>query len=131
MKTSKNLLTFFLFILFVMPAFTQESGDLSKEDKIVTYYFHNERRCATCLSVEKVSKSIVKELYDGQVEYKVFNIDGDRGKAAAKKLGIEVQSLLIVKGDKIINLTVDGFRFAKNDPEKLKAIFKENIDPLL
>lgn len=127
----------FLFITIVLLSSTfflrgqGESEQLNQDSKVSVYYFHNERRCVTCLAVEKESKEIVKSLYNDRVEYKVYNLDGERGKAQAKKLGIAMQSLLVVKGDKIENLTVDAFRFAKSNPEKLKAIMKEKIDDLL
>lgn len=108
-----------------------ESEAISPDSKVTVYYFHNERRCVTCLAVEKESKEIVRSLYKERVEYRVYNLDGERGKNQAKKLGIAMQSLLIVKDDKVVNLTVDAFRFAKNNPEKLKAIMKEKIDALL
>ena len=109
----------------------QSTNEIQEEEKVIVYYFHNERRCATCMNVEKVSKQFVAELYSGKVQYKVFNLDGERGKAASEKLGINVQSLLIVKADNIIDITSSAFLYAKNKPEKLKNLIKEKIDPLL
>ena len=123
-----------LIIVLFMPTISllaQEESVPLEKDEVKVYYFHNERRCATCMAVEKVTKEIVKDLYKGKVDYIVYNLDGERGKTAALKLGIAMQSVLVVKGDKIINLTTDSFRFARNKPEKLRGILKDNIDSLL
>ena len=128
----KSLLITFILIssMFCLRA-QVESESIIQNSKVTVYYFHNEHRCVTCLAVEKKSKEIVRSLYKDRVDYKVYNLDGERGKNQAKKLGIAMQSLLIVKGDKVINLTVDAFRYAKNKPEKLEEIMKEKIDALL
>ena len=116
------------------------SGQVSKEDKVEAiselnpvevYYFHYTRRCVTCNAVENVSKQAVTEYYKDKVDFASYNLDEEAGKAKGNELGVAGQTLLIVSGNTKINITNEGFMNARSNPEKLKAIIKEKIDPLL
>ncbi|MDA3820327.1 MAG: nitrophenyl compound nitroreductase subunit ArsF family protein [Candidatus Delongbacteria bacterium] len=100
-------------------------------DGVHVYYFHNERRCATCKAVEAESKKAVQELYGEDVKFSVFNLETPKGETKAEEIGASGQSLLIVGGEENINITSEAFMHAKSDPEKLKQIIKEKIDPLI
>jgi len=102
-----------------------------EKNKVVVYYFHNARRCATCKIVEAEVKKAVQELYGEDVEYKVYSIESTDGELIGQKLGVFSQTLLIVSGDTKINITNEGFMYARSNPEKLKEIIKGKIDPLL
>lgn len=104
---------------------------VSKSDKVEVYYFHYTRRCITCQSVEEVSKNAVAELYGDKVSFAGYNLDEEAGKTKGDEIGVSGQTLLIVSGDTKINLTNEGFMNARSNPDKLKAIIKEKIDPLL
>jgi len=104
--------------------------------KIEVYYFHFTRRCMTCNNVEKVSKEAVEQQYAGKVKageiaFQSVNLDEKEGEAIGAKLKVEGQTLLIVSGDKRVDLTDKGFLYANNSPEKLKAEIKKAIDRLL
>jgi len=106
------------------------------DQKIEVYYFHMSRRCATCLAVESESEKALKNLYPGQMEsglitFKSINLEEEINEPLAKRLQVSGQTLLIVRGDEKIDLTGDGFKYARTDPEKLQASFKAAIDPLL
>lgn len=103
---------------------------------IEVYYFHMSRRCATCLAVESESETALKNLYPQQMEsglitFKSLNLEEEINQPLAKKLQVSGQTLLIVKGDKKIDLTGDGFTYARTNPGKLQEKFKAAIDPLL
>lgn len=130
----------FLFIIVVLsmniscsaqPQNEKKSPNLSKADKVEVYYFHFTRRCATCNAVESVSKEAVAELYGDKVSFTGYNLDEEAGQEKGKELQISGQTLLIVSGDTKIDITNEGFMNARSNPEKLKAIIKEKIDPLL
>ncbi|MBN2485725.1 MAG: hypothetical protein JXB34_07100 [Bacteroidales bacterium] len=108
-----------------------EETKVSKADKVEVYYFHYTRRCLTCNTVESVSKEAVAELYGNKVSFTEYNLDEEAGKKKGKELNISGQTLLIVAGETKINITNEGFMNARSNPEKLKAIIKEKIDPLL
>jgi len=52
-------------------------------------------------------------------------------KEKAEKIGVAGQTLVIVKGETKINLTNEGFMYARSNPGKLETLIKEKIDPLL
>ena len=107
------------------------NSDLAVAESVEVFYFHNTRRCATCQAVEKESKDIVEELYDEKVTFLAYNLEEKDGKEMAGELGVSGQTLLIVSGETRINITNEGFINARTNPEKLKQIMKEKIDPLL
>ncbi len=108
-----------------------ENTKVSKTEKVEVFYFHYTRRCVTCQSVESVSKEAVAELYGDKVSFAEYNLDEPEGEKKGNELGASGQTLLIVSGDTKINITSEGFMNARSNPDKLKQIIKENIDPLL
>ena len=63
--------------------------------------------------------------------FRAVNIEDDTNKTIVEKLKISGQTLLLVKGDTKINLTNEGFMYARNNPDKFKAIIKAKVDGLL
>lgn len=125
MKTVKWFFIFTLFIPFIALSQTAE------KEVIKAYYFHNETRCTTCKTVEAEAKTDLKELYGDKVSFQSLSLEDDTAKSLAQKLQISGQTLLVVKGDKKINLTNDGFLYAVSNPDKFKSIIKKKVDPLL
>ncbi|MFO7978820.1 MAG: hypothetical protein R6U64_09185, partial [Bacteroidales bacterium] len=58
----------------------KETTAVTKADKVEVYYFHLARRCATCQTVEKVSKEAVADLYGEKVSFQAVNLDEEAGK---------------------------------------------------
>ena len=108
----------------------QNTKQTSASGKIEAYYFHFSARCVTCKAVEAEAKADVESLYPGKVSFRAINLDDASNKALAEKLQISGQTLLIVKGSQKINITNEGFMYAKSNPEKFKSIIKEKIDGL-
>lgn len=100
-------------------------------ENVNVYYFHFSRRCATCMAVESVSQEAVKELYGEKVNFAGYNLDDAAGEKMGKQLNVSGQALLIIKGDTKIDITNEGFMNARSNPDKLKQIIKEKVDPLL
>lgn len=124
----KRILSIATFILLVTTMYSAA--------KVEVYYFHYSRRCVTCQSVETQSQKIVQELYAKQVKAGIVkfigvNLDEKGSDAIAKKVNAEGQALLIVSKGKRVDLTEQGFMYARNKPEKLKEELKKAIDPLL
>lgn len=99
--------------------------------KVEAYYFHFTARCVTCKAVESEAKADIESLYGGKVTFQSINLDDESSKTIAEKLQIAGQTLLIVKGDTKINITNEGFMYARSNPEKFKTIIKEKVDPLV
>ena len=68
---------------------------------------------------------------DGEITFKSVNLDEKEGEALGATLKVEGQTLLIVSGDKRVDLTDKGFMYANNSPDKLKAEIKKAIDGLI
>jgi len=107
-----------------------------KAENINIYYFHFTARCITCKTVENESKKIVETLYPehikkGKISFKSINIDDPSSAQLVKLYNVGGQSLLITKGNIKIDITREGFMYARTNPEKLKVVIKEQIDRLL
>ncbi len=84
----------------------------------------------TSKTVEAEANADLENLYGRQVTFKALNLEDVATKAIAKKLDVSGQTLLIVKGNKKLNLTNEGFMYARTNPEKFKSIIKEKVDAL-
>jgi hypothetical protein len=104
--------------------------------KVEVFYFHFTRRCMTCNNVEKVSKETVETLYpaqvkSGEITFKSVNLEEKDGEATGAKYKIEGQTLIVISGDKRVDLTDKGFLYANDSPAKLKAEIKKAVDGML
>lgn len=139
----KNVLIWSFALILMLGSISCNAQSAKKEEtkavakgKVEVVYFHFTRRCMTCNAVEAEAKKAVEAMYSSQVKsgkitFKSINLDDATSKTAAEKCGAEGQSLLIMGSDKRIDLTSQGFMYAVNSPEKLKAELKKAIDPLL
>jgi len=117
------------------PSNEQESvaGD---SEELQVYYFHFTKRCATCNAIENETK-ITLELYyadqvkGGDVTFTSLNLDEEDGKKMAEQLKVSGQTLLLVRGDQVVNLTNEGFMNARTNSSKFHEILKSNIDQML
>lgn len=103
---------------------------------VEVYYFHYTRRCATCQAVETETQKAIAALYPaqfkaGKIIFKSLNLDNATSKPFADKCKAEGQSLLIISGNKRIDLTDQAFMYANSKPEKLKAEIKNVIDKMM
>ena len=140
MKTFRLILALLLFAPFLgctaQPSAKQVKASDNNSDKIEAYYFHFTARCATCKTIEASAKENLETLYPNQFKqglmtFQSLNLEEAPNKSLAEKLGVSGQTLLIVKGDKKINLTNEGFMYAVVKPEKFKEIINEKVDGLL
>jgi hypothetical protein len=99
--------------------------------KVDVYYFHTNARCVTCRTVESEAKMNVEELFGDKVHFTAVNLDEKAGEKKGKELGVNGQCLVAVKGEKKVELTTQGFMYARTNPEKFRQIMKEKIQPLL
>lgn len=136
MRTIKVLLLTILAIGMNISCSAQTQKDdksttIAKAEKVQVYYFHYTRRCATCNAVESVTKEAVAELQGNKVSFNDYNLDEEAGESKGKELEVSGQTLLIVAGDTKFDITNEGFLNARSNPDKLKALIKEKIAPLL
>jgi len=112
-----------------------QSEQKSAPEKIDIYYFHFTHRCATCLAVEENARKAVLDLYGNEVKagdytFSSINLDDANSKKTADKLGIGGQTLMVVFGEKKIDITDKGFLNARNY-EKIKEEIKSAVDKIL
>jgi len=79
---------------------TGEENELSH--KIVAYYFHGTRRCATCKKIEAYTEEAVtggfeKELASGQLEWHVVNTDEENNRHYMTDYKLYTKSLVITE----------------------------------
>ena len=70
-------------------------------------------------------------LKDDKISFTSVNLDEEEGEKTGEKIGATGQSLLIIKGNTKIDLTNEGFMYAKTKPEKYHELLKKEIDTLL
>jgi hypothetical protein len=114
----------------------KEAPVVSKNGDVEVYYFHMTTRCVTCKTVEAEARKNIEMLYadqvkTGQISFTALNLEEATGKSVGEKLGVNSQTLLIVKGDHKINITNEGFLYAVSQPQKFTEIMKSKIDPLI
>lgn len=130
-----------VFIVLVISACKTQSTEnpgieLAVSEDIQVYYFHNTARCATCNAVEDETKVALDMFYademkTGEMDFTSLNIQEEEGINMAQALNVSGQTLLIVKGEKQVNLTNEGFMNARTHPTKFHEILKAQIDQLL
>lgn len=132
------------FMLLMAVSLTACNAQSSKEQKTVAgdseelqvYYFHFTKRCATCNAVENETKVALEMYYadqlkKGDVAFTSLNLEEEDGKKMAEQLKVSGQTLLLVKGDQMVNLTNEGFMNARTNSGKFHEILKNNIDKML
>ncbi len=145
MKKIISTLSVILFIgiaaLSAQSCFSAPTDNSAKEKKhrvenqelseVKAYYFHATRRCATCQAVETVSKEAIKEYYGDKVTFESINRDEDKNNPLMAKYKVNGQTLIIVSGDKTVDLTNDAFLNARTNPNKFKNKLKSAIDSMM
>jgi hypothetical protein len=112
------------------------STPVSGIEEIDVYYFHMTTRCTTCKTVEAEARKNIEMLYadkvkSGKISFTALNLEEASGKSIGERLGVNSQTLLIVKGDTKINITNEGFLYAVSQPQKFTEVMRSKIDPLL
>jgi hypothetical protein len=134
MKKFTQITLFLMITLSSMSCSSQENKKTTTQSTntgdIEVYYFHFTSRCVTCRTVESEAKADVEALYGGKISFQAINLDEESSKAIAEKLQVSVQTLLIVKGSQKIDITNEGFMYARSNPAKLKSIIQDKIDGL-
>lgn len=105
-------------------------------DCIYVIMFHLAQRCESCNAVEMETRAILEkeykaELDSGEIRFLVFNIRSENGKKAARQLKASGQTLYIVNGDSISDLSGPAFLFAHTHPERYYKTLKQELDKYL
>ncbi|MDZ7860363.1 MAG: nitrophenyl compound nitroreductase subunit ArsF family protein [Candidatus Krumholzibacteriota bacterium] len=86
------------------PAITSQqpvTDEQSQNDRLIVYYFHGNKRCPTCNTLEAYSKEAVEtcfsaELESGRIEWQVVNYDKPRNEHFLTDYDLSFQSMVLV-----------------------------------
>ncbi|MCL3782437.1 thioredoxin [Prolixibacteraceae bacterium JC049] len=100
-----------------------------ESDKVTVFYFHGDRRCATCKAVGKVAKNTVEEKFanNSKVEFLDVNIDQAANAALAEKMKISGSALCIGNSTNAENITMFAFSNARSNPAALSQKVEELV----
>lgn len=139
MRTLK--LTILMLVTISMSACkTQTSQDqkpvVSNTEELQIYYFHFTKRCATCNAVENETKVALEMFFadqvkEGTIAFISLNLEEEDGKDMADQLRVSGQTLLLVKGKAMVNLTNEGFMNARTKPDMFHDALRTQIVKLL
>ncbi len=84
---------------------TPQGGSLDiadKADRVVAYYFHGNVRCQTCRKIEaytaeSIRNSFKDDLLDGQLQWKLVNVDESAHEHFVKDYELTTRSVVLVK----------------------------------
>lgn len=100
-------------------------------DTVELLYMHGKKRCATCIAIGTQAEAVVGELANDKVVIKTIDFSTAEGEKIADRYEVASSSLILVKGDKVENLTAMAFQYARNNPELFKKSLKESIEKMV
>lgn len=141
MKIKKLVFSVFTVLLFTAlscssPTEKKQPVSVTAGNDVEVFYFHMTTRCVTCRTIEAEARKNIELLYpeqyrSGKISFTALNIEEPAGQIAGKRLGVNSQALLLVKGDQKFNITNEGFLYAVSQPQKFAEIMKSKMDSLL
>lgn len=98
--------------------------------------FHLSQRCESCMAVENETIRLLEEEYrdafaTGEVKFIPLDYQSENGKEASSLLRAAGQTLFVVKGDSISNLTSPAFMYASTHPEYYREALRTALDKFL
>ncbi len=136
------MIAVFLFLNIFSDGMADEKSKDAAEDKIVkVIYFHGDKRCPTCLKIEKftgesVKKNYAGELEKGKVQWFSINFDKEENEHLIDTYNLYTQTLVVVKYEngkrkewkvlqKVWELTGDEKKFADYVKKEVAEYLKD------
>jgi thiol-disulfide isomerase/thioredoxin len=113
---------------------TVEQTSVQEETaKVLVYYFHGKQRCKSCVAIQQIAQEAVKESFAGNEDVKFVEIDfSDKSnEALAEKYEVAWSSLIVVSGEKFVNMTDEAFTKALSDAAGLKSSLTKTVNDYL
>ncbi|MFN2395053.1 MAG: nitrophenyl compound nitroreductase subunit ArsF family protein [Bacteroidales bacterium] len=110
-----------------------------KKAEVEVYYFHRNRRCGPCRTIENLTKKTMETYYNqemenGEVIFRIVNVQQDENREIAQKFNAVSTALFVnVKNgsdSKATNLTGFAYRYSRNEEAFLSEL-KKQIDSAL
>jgi hypothetical protein len=95
--------------------------------------FHLAQRCESCNAVEHetewlLEKEYREELHSGNLRFVPLNFRDENARQAARLLQASGQTLYVIKGDSIADLTSAAFMYAGTHPEYYHEALRKTLD---
>jgi thiol-disulfide isomerase/thioredoxin len=143
----KLLLPVIVFMItgFFLSASNNETTELSVtesnivKNEVEVYYFHRNRRCGPCRTIENLTKKTLEtyyaqEMQNGEVVFRIVNVEQEENSEVAKKFNAVSTALYLnVRNgseEKATNLTGFAYRYVRNEDAYLSEL-KKQIDSAL
>jgi hypothetical protein len=109
--------------------------EMPASGQVAVIYLHTSEGCAICNAVGQIARETVEKTFadwqkEGRIVFRSYDLDDPGVDDFARKLGVSVKSLLVVKDGKVIDLTADAFLYALANPEKYKTLLQQTINSL-
>jgi len=115
---------------------TEESNTPKKESNYIAVYdFHNDHRCKSCLTIERLAKETLEENFknemdDSTIIFSLINVDAPENEEMAEEyeaFGTDLMIVVFKDGEEdILDLTDWAFEAIHTD--EFKSEFKKEID---
>jgi disulfide oxidoreductase YuzD len=138
----KNLLIAIAFFFVGCNSYSQQNNtnaSVSKDAKIIVYFFHGTHRCTGCINAEKGTVNALNALYkaqldNGTIKFESINVEESKNKTLAEKYEAAWNKLIFVKNDKsgqTVELTEKAFAYGIDNPDEMNKIVKTTVDNML
>ena len=120
------LVLFWIILIAVNSCGTGDQGEsgtfVPDADYIQIVLFHLAQRCESCNAVEQETRDLLElefreEVLAEKIKFISLDFQTENGKKAASFLGASGQSLFVVRGAHMDNLTSAAFMYASTHPE--------------
>lgn len=86
----------------VDPSGAGEPGEIGGPDRTVVFYFHGDKRCPTCMKLERYTRETVSgrfagEIAEGAVEFRAVNVDEAGNGHFVTEYGLTSKSVVLVE----------------------------------
>jgi len=108
-----------------------------KPAKLQIIYFHAERRCPTCISIEDNTKKTLntyfaKQLKEGTITFQILNVEEEKNQKMVEKYKAEGSALFLTsingKKENTTDFTNFAFSYSRNQADKFIAGLKAEIE---
>ena len=138
----KNLILAIAFLIFGCNSFSQQKSadnSVSKDAKILVYFFHGTHRCKGCINAEKGTINALNALFkpqldNGIIKFESLNVEESKNKTLAEKYEAAWNKLIFVKNGKngqTVELTEKAFAYGIDNPAEMNKIIKAIVDNML
>ncbi len=134
----KILLILILLAVAISGIYAQKAKKKQKKKEYIEcLYFHRTNACASCVEMKKCLQEVwdneyPRDIKKGKIVYHRIDYEKNTDNKLVRYYNISRPVLYLVyynNGKKtIIDITADGFKYAKYQPEKFKSIVKEHIN---